>query len=1123
MLAVCFPSLASSADSVCSRVSIEIMQEMTLERIAFDAKMVITNNMPDKDLEEIRVDLIIKDTDGNIKDELFFIKVSSTQGITALNGTGIVKSGTKGEAHWLIIPSPGAGGETPEGKAYMVGATLSYSVSGNQEIVNVNPDTITVKPEAQLILDYLLPYEVIGDNPFTPRVEPPVPFPLAVRVFNNGFGTARNLKIDSAQPKIVANEQGLLINFSILGTAVNDSYVDPSLTVNIGDLPSKAASSAYWEMISTLSGEFVEFDVSFSHSSDLGGELTSILQATNSYYLVHRVRANLPGRDLRLDFLVDRDKDANHLPDSLLESEVPGNGTGYEDSIAPVNIPEIVALPSRPTSSNPNVQLELNTGEAGWIYARFTDPAQGMFKLLDVARKDGVHLDPNNFWVDEMLDSNYKSEFTAHILDYRAGADTTGIYTLVYEKPAEDNIPPGTALFFSGPSKGTEPVYISPETEIVFTAKDNEGGSGVEQVLKKLSTDTDFSPAYPMKLSEPGAKTLDYYSIDRAGNKEPVKLTALYVDREAPEIISFTAAPASISPHAPAGVKTARSVLFEITARDESGSIHGKIRIARGATFSEGAVVKEIELELVSDIQAKASWNGKDKTDSYLPSGVYTARLVLTDGLDGAQTSHTTEAEAQISIADWFNAKALDPNLSGAQQYPEISGTRVVWQDKRNGNWDIYLKEIDADNSVRLTDNSADQVRPAIYGDIVLWQDYRNGNWDIYGFDLAQNKEIVICTDAGNQEKPVISGEWVSWQDDRYGNKDIFLSNISTGEKRMITSHERDQINPSISGGLLVWEDYRHGLGEIYEYDLGTRSEARLTYNVFNQTQPSISGQEVAWTDNRNGQRDIFALQAGSEARITYGTGDHSQAYIRDKLIIYTDYETGLEDPNLAFYDLNFGTGGILSADPSRQEEPASGPGFVAWQDDRDGIYQIYWGEFEVEPVPVEINLKTGFNLIAVGDMLLGTYPGSSSLIASGLGIEELVAFSGIDQVFLLSSPQSDITLKKGMGIGVYAASDLVLEVAASGENTDYTLYQGLNYIGILSAPIGYRSHDLMRSVCLENIQSVRRFNNKTGAWETSAVRETGTGLEIVGPDFPIFSGEGLAITMKNRVDGWRP
>ena len=47
----------------------------------------------------------------------------------------------------LIIPSPGAGGESTAGLNYWVGATLTYSVDGQDEVVPVNPDKITVKPE----------------------------------------------------------------------------------------------------------------------------------------------------------------------------------------------------------------------------------------------------------------------------------------------------------------------------------------------------------------------------------------------------------------------------------------------------------------------------------------------------------------------------------------------------------------------------------------------------------------------------------------------------------------------------------------------------------------------------------------------------------------------------------------------------------------------------------------------------------------------------------------------------------------------------------------------------------------------------------------------------------------
>ena len=106
----------SCAIGACSEVKIEIAQELTLERIAFDAKMVITNNVPDKDLTNIRVDVQTKDNDGKVVDSLFYVRVSSVKNIAAVDGTGTVKAATAAEIHWLIIPSPGAGGTVSTGQ-----------------------------------------------------------------------------------------------------------------------------------------------------------------------------------------------------------------------------------------------------------------------------------------------------------------------------------------------------------------------------------------------------------------------------------------------------------------------------------------------------------------------------------------------------------------------------------------------------------------------------------------------------------------------------------------------------------------------------------------------------------------------------------------------------------------------------------------------------------------------------------------------------------------------------------------------------------------------------------------------------------------------------------------------
>ncbi|WP_440946860.1 PGF-pre-PGF domain-containing protein [Methanosarcina sp. T3] len=76
--------------------------------------------------------------------------------------------------------------------------------------------------------------------------------------------------------------------------------------------------------------------------------------------------------------------------------------------------------------------------------------------------------------------------------------------------------------------------------------------------------------------------------------------------------------------------------------------------------------------------------------------------------------------------------------LSGISS-PNIYADRIVWMDRRNGNWDIYMYDISTSQETQITTNESDQFSPAIYDDIIVWEDLRNGNRDIYMCNLSKD------------------------------------------------------------------------------------------------------------------------------------------------------------------------------------------------------------------------------------------------------------------------------------------------------------------------------------------------------------------------------------------------
>jgi beta propeller repeat protein len=202
-----------------------------------------------------------------------------------------------------------------------------------------------------------------------------------------------------------------------------------------------------------------------------------------------------------------------------------------------------------------------------------------------------------------------------------------------------------------------------------------------------------------------------------------------------------------------------------------------------------------------------------------------------------------------------------------------------VWNDWRNGNWDIYGYDLSTSTEIPICTNAAHQYFPRTGGNYAVWWDERNGigNWDIYGYDFSAGTEFPICLDPNNQGYPAVHGNIVAWIDNRNGNWDIYGYDISTGTEFPICTDTSDQFRPWVWDDIVVWFDMRNGNQDIYGYQISTGTEFQITTNTSDQRHPKVYHDTVVWHDRRTGDYNIYGANLSLNQPLltvnTAGTG----------------------------------------------------------------------------------------------------------------------------------------------------------------------------------------------------------------------------------------------------------
>ncbi len=434
-------SNAFAQSSVCARVVLQIRQQMTLEREAFEATLNI-NNGQNMSIEDITVKLHFYDEQGNeilfstpeatVEDALFFVRLQ--------NGTwnpdseqSIPAEGEK-EAVWLMVPAIGAAGENPSGKFYSVGATIVYRMGGVLNTVDVQPDYIQVKPMPDLLLQYFLPGDILGDNPMTPEKEASEAAPFAVRVVNRSlYAAAKKVKIESNQPEIIGNQSNLPIDFRILGSQVNGKQASQSLLVDFGDIQASSSGMAWWHLVSTLSGRFISVRGEVTHAIDLGGSLTSLVQSDDPMVrrLLGVVLVDLPGRDTITDFIATDTFSQEMDSVSVYESDSAEIGT-------PIDFVSDSDSRVRLAGSGNLMHLSIDSFVSTAFYLRLSSPVAAM-KQIRVTRSDGKVLPAQNAWISRAYNGPEGERYLLNIFDTAKKLGDT--YSIVFSDAETNHAP----------------------------------------------------------------------------------------------------------------------------------------------------------------------------------------------------------------------------------------------------------------------------------------------------------------------------------------------------------------------------------------------------------------------------------------------------------------------------------------------------------------------------------------------------------------------------------------------------------------------------------------------------------------------------------------------------------
>ncbi len=265
-------------------------------------------------------------------------------------------------------------------------------------------------------------------------------------------------------------------------------------------------------------------------------------------------------------------------------------------------------------------------------------------------------------------------------------------------------------------------------------------------------------------------------------------------------------------------------------------------------------------------------------------------------------------------------AAALLLLLSGCSKNAERSPL-IAFQSSRDGNFEIYVMNLDGTGQRRLTHSSSNDISPSLSPDdtTLLFASDRSGNWEIYSVRTGGGEPVALTARQGSNSAPswamggtkvlfvstrdAINGELYLMNPDGSGTerltrdslvKDtpvmtadggtalmtvtehdrrrIASVDVRSGQFRMLTSLDHNSMDPALSpdGTVVAYASDQEGRFQIFTMTPNGQNSRRLMANAGDDVQPWWTPEQGTMLFARHGQIYLFSTGDGKETRLSF-------------------------------------------------------------------------------------------------------------------------------------------------------------------------------------------------------------------------------------------------------------